>query len=67
MSLAYKINEWSSTHHPKWLVVLRVALGLCLFIKGFDFIKNSVELTSLFSQRQKFSQDQKTSSPYIPN
>ena len=54
MSLAYQINEWSVKHHPKWLVVLRVALGLCLFIKGFDFIKNSVELTSLFSATSIF-------------
>ena len=54
MSLAYQINEWSIKHHPKWLVVLRVALGLCLFIKGFDFIQNSVELTGFFSATSYF-------------
>lgn len=54
MSLAYQINKWSVKHHPKWLVVLRVALGLCLFIKGFEFIKNSVELTSLFAATSFF-------------
>lgn len=54
MNLAYQINEWSVKHHPKWLVVLRVALGLCLFIKGFDFIQNSVELTSFFSATSYF-------------
>jgi len=48
------MDEWSSRHHPKWLVVLRVALGVCLFIKGFEFIQNSVELTSFFSATSYF-------------
>lgn len=50
MSLSHQMNEWSSKHHPKWLVVLRVGLGLCLLIKGFEFIQNSVLLPSLLSQ-----------------
>ncbi len=50
MSLAHQMNEWSLRHHPKWLVVLRVGLGLCLFIKGFEFIQNSVLLSGVISQ-----------------
>jgi putative oxidoreductase len=46
----HQMNEWSSRHHPKWLVVLRVLLGLCLFIKGIGFIQNSVLLSSLLAQ-----------------
>ena len=44
MSLMHQMNEWSSKHHPKWLVVLRVVLGLCLLLKGLSFIQNSVLL-----------------------
>ena len=44
------MNEWSSKHHPKWLVFLRVVLGLFLFIKGIDFIQNSVLLSDTISQ-----------------
>jgi uncharacterized membrane protein YphA (DoxX/SURF4 family) len=44
------MNEWSSKHHPKWLVFLRVALGLCLFIKGIGFIQNSVFLSGVIAQ-----------------
>jgi uncharacterized membrane protein YphA (DoxX/SURF4 family) len=44
------MNEWSSKHHPKWLVFLRVILGFCLFIKGIDFIQNSVLLSDTISQ-----------------
>ena len=54
MSLIHQMNEWSSKHHPKWLVILRVALGLCLFFKGFGFIQNSVELTGFFSATSYF-------------
>lgn len=50
MSLLHQMNEWSSKHHPKWLVFLRVALGLCLFIKGIGFIQNSVLLSDVISQ-----------------
>lgn len=50
MSLLHQMNEWSSRHHPKWLVVLRAALGLCLFLKGVWFIENNVILTGAISQ-----------------
>lgn len=55
MSLMQQMDAWSSKHHPKWLVILRVALGLCLFFKGFGFIQNSVELTSFFAATSYFS------------
>lgn len=54
MNVAYQINQWSIKHHPKWLVVFRVALGLCLFLKGFGFIQNNVELTGFFSATSYF-------------
>ena len=54
MSLLHQMNDWSNKHHPKWLVVLRVVLGLCLFFKGFGFIQNSVELTRYFSETSYF-------------
>jgi putative oxidoreductase len=50
MSMLHQMNEWSSKHHPKWLVVLRAALGLCLFIKGVGFIQNNVNLADIVSQ-----------------
>jgi putative oxidoreductase len=47
MSLLQQMNDWSNKHHPKWLVALRVTLGLCLFIKGFEFIENQAALRDL--------------------
>ena len=44
MNYLNQINDWSDKHNPTWLVVIRVALGLCLFIKGFGFIQNTALL-----------------------
>ena len=50
MNLLHQMDEWSRKHHPKWLVILRVVLGFSLFIKGFEFIQNSVILSDVISQ-----------------
>jgi uncharacterized membrane protein YphA (DoxX/SURF4 family) len=43
------MNDWSNKHHPKWLVAIRVLLGMCLFIKGFEFIQDQAVLRDLIS------------------
>lgn len=50
MSTMQQMDEWSSKHHPKWLVVLRVVLGLCLLLKGLSFIQNNVQLAEVIAQ-----------------
>jgi len=42
MGTIQEIHNWSLAHHPRWLVVLRVALGLCLLIKGISFMISAV-------------------------
>jgi putative oxidoreductase len=49
MGFADQIESWSSRHNPKWLVVIRAGLGLCLFIKGIQFIQNSILLDQIFA------------------
>jgi uncharacterized membrane protein YphA (DoxX/SURF4 family) len=49
MGTLQQIHQWSATHHPKWLVVLRVALGLCLFFKGISFMNNAVLLDQVMA------------------
>jgi putative oxidoreductase len=41
MSTLRQVQLWSATHHPKWLVIVRIALGLLLFAKGINFIRDS--------------------------
>jgi uncharacterized membrane protein YphA (DoxX/SURF4 family) len=50
MNLLHQIDDWSIRHHPKWLVTLRAALGIVLFLKGISFIKNSTLLPQLLGQ-----------------
>ncbi len=32
------LTSWTDRHHPKWLDVLRILLGVVLFMKGLSFI-----------------------------
>lgn len=49
MTYLQQINQWSSTHHPKWLVVLRTLLGVSLCIKGIQFLKDAAVLEQMIS------------------
>jgi len=46
MNTLQQIHRWSLTHHPRWLIVFRVALGICLFVKGISFMVNATSLQS---------------------
>ena len=41
MNTLQQIKTWSATHHPRWLVFLRIALGLFLFAKGITFMHDT--------------------------
>ena len=47
MGTLQQIHRWSLSHHPRWLVVLRVILGICLFFKGIFFLVNTATLEDL--------------------
>jgi putative oxidoreductase len=47
MKTIRKAFQWGTAHHPQWLVVIRVLLGLLLFAKGIDFIQDTAQLQSL--------------------
>ncbi|WP_315817412.1 DoxX family protein [Paraflavitalea speifideaquila] len=47
MGTLQQIHNWSLVHHPRWLVVIRVALGLCLIYKGISFMFNSIHAHQL--------------------
>lgn len=44
MGTLQQIHRWSLAHHPRWLIVVRVALGLILFVKGISFMQNATRL-----------------------
>ena len=47
MGIIQQLDRWSQAHQPKWLVVLRVTLGILLLVKGISFISNASQLTEL--------------------
>lgn len=44
------ITEKASLGQPRWLTLVRIALGLILFWKGITFIHDSSDLTSMLRQ-----------------
>jgi len=47
MYLLDRVDAWSERHHPKWMDLIRIVLGLVLFWKGFFFIYHSQSVISL--------------------
>lgn len=47
MTTIQRIEHWGDTHHPVWLDVLRIALGVLLFMKGVSFISDTTRLYEL--------------------
>ena len=46
MNLIHKIEKWGDSHHPKFLDIIRIALGVFLFLKGLGFMDNTANLKS---------------------
>jgi putative oxidoreductase len=44
MSFISKFREWTAAHNPKWLALIRVALGAALLLRGVNFLDNTAEL-----------------------
>jgi putative oxidoreductase len=58
MTSLQQIRDWGTTHHPRWLVVVRVGLGLFLFAKGITFMQNATLLDRLLYGSASFDDNQ---------
>ncbi|MBK7123517.1 MAG: DoxX family membrane protein, partial [Chitinophagaceae bacterium] len=43
-------------HHPKWLDIIRIVLGVFLCYKGVDYLRNTSDLISLMKNTSPFSE-----------
>jgi len=50
MNLLQRIDRWGETHHPAWIDGIRIVLGLFLFWKGVEFVRNIDTLNAVISQ-----------------
>ena len=55
MNLVEKFEYWGDRHHPKWLDIIRIALGIFLCYKGVDFLRNTSSLISVMKLTSPFS------------
>lgn len=56
MNLLEKFEYWGDRHHPKWLDIIRIALGIFLCWKGIDFLRNTSDLIALMKNRSPFGE-----------
>lgn len=47
MTTLEQIEHWGDTHHPAWLDIVRIFLGVLLFMKGVSFIGDTTYLATL--------------------
>lgn len=50
MKLQDHLNLIDNRDHPKWILVIRVALGLSLVVKGIQFIQNNTLIREVFRE-----------------
>ena len=55
MNFLRRIELWGDRHHPKWLDIIRIALGLFLCYKGIDVYLNMSEITKTMAEHAPFS------------
>lgn len=54
MNRIERVEHWGDTHHPKWLDIVRIALGIFLCYKGVDFLRNMGAISDLLSNHLTF-------------
>lgn len=49
MNFLKKIEDYGDAHHPKWLDILRILLGVFLIGKGYMFMWNIISLEQILA------------------
>jgi uncharacterized membrane protein YphA (DoxX/SURF4 family) len=48
------MEHWGDTHHPQWLDIVRIMLGVFLCYKGVEFLYNMGSMLSLLTNHMAF-------------
>lgn len=54
MNLVQRVEHWGDTHHPQWLDIVRILLGVFLCYKGVEFLMNMGSMLSLITNKMSF-------------
>ena len=52
MNFLQHLEYWGDRHHPRWMDIIRIALGIFVCYKGVDFLYNMSDLVSLMSSNK---------------
>ena len=52
MNLIQRLEYWGDRHHPRWMDIVRIALGVFLCYKGIDFLNNMSVLINLMTSNK---------------
>ena len=55
MTNIQRIEHWGETHHPKWVDIVRIGLGIFLCYKGIDFLRNMGIVNDLISNHLSYN------------
>lgn len=55
MNYAQRLELWGDRHHPRWLDIVRILLGVFLIYKGFEFLGNMNQLVNTMENRFSFN------------
>ena len=51
MNVINRIEKWGDSHHPRFLDIIRIFLGIFLLLKGLGFMDNTANLKYLIESR----------------
>jgi uncharacterized membrane protein YphA (DoxX/SURF4 family) len=54
MNFVQRIEHWGDRHHPKWLDIIRIALGVFLCFKGVEFLNNMGTMLNMMTTKLSF-------------
>jgi putative oxidoreductase len=54
MNLVQRVGLWGDRHHPQWLDVIRIGLGIFLCFKGYQFLSNMSSMLNLMTTKMSF-------------
>ena len=55
MNLAHRLGLWGDRHHPRWLDIIRIFLGIFMCYKGVDLLNNINLLANAMSDKLSFN------------
>src|SRR5579871_6952029 len=54
MNVVQRLEHWGDAHHPKWVDIIRIALGIFLCYKGIEFLRNMGAILDLMTNKVSF-------------